>query len=44
LVAISGVILVSPVALPAIVISIAGYVSLAGGIMSAIAQTAVKSE
>ncbi|MEI8087872.1 MAG: hypothetical protein WCG93_16795 [Paludibacter sp.] len=39
--AIGGAILASPIALPAGLIAAAGYVALAGGVVSAISQTAV---
>jgi hypothetical protein len=41
LVAISTVIATAPLALPAIVASIAGYVAVAGGVMSAVSQLTV---
>ena len=41
LAAIGGAILAAPVAMPAALISIAGYVALAGGVMTAVSQTAV---
>ena len=41
LTAISGVIATAPVSLPTIVVSVAGYLAVAGGIASAISQTAV---
>ena len=41
LAAIGGAILASPIALPAGLIAAAGYVALAGGVVSAISQTAV---
>jgi len=44
LAAISGAIAAAPVALPAIVVSIAGYMAVAGGVISAVSQTAVKDE
>jgi len=44
LVAAGGTILAAPVALPALVITIAGYAALAGGVMTAVSQTAVDSE
>jgi len=44
LTAISAVITTAPIALPAIVVKIAGYAAIAGGIASAVSQTAVKSE
>jgi uncharacterized membrane protein HdeD (DUF308 family) len=39
-----GAILASPVSLPIIIVNIAGYVTLAGGVMTAVSQTAIKSE
>lgn len=42
--AISGVVVTSPIALPTVVVSIAGYLAVAGGIASAISQTAVHRE
>ena len=44
LTAISTVLTTAPVALPALLIKIAGYAAIAGGIASAISQTAVESE
>ena len=41
LAAAGGALLAAPIALPATVISIAGYVVLAGGVMTAVSQTAV---
>ena len=41
LLAISGTIVAAPVALPAIVVSVAGYTALAGGVISAISQITV---
>lgn len=41
LAAVGGAILTAPVAVPAALITIAGYVALAGGVMTAISQTAV---
>jgi hypothetical protein len=38
---IGGAILAAPVAVPAALVSIAGYVTLAGGVMTAVSQTAV---
>lgn len=38
---IGGALLAAPIALPAAVISVAGYVALAGGVMTAVSQTAV---
>lgn len=42
LTALSGAILAAPIALPAAVVSVAGYLALGGAIASAVAQTAVK--
>lgn len=42
LAAVGGTILTAPVALPAIVISIAGYVTVAGGVISAVSQLTTK--
>lgn len=44
LAAISGAVFASPVALPAIITNIAGYVAVAGGVMTAVSQTAVKND
>jgi len=41
LAAVGGAILAAPVALPVGLVSIAGYVALAGGVMTAVSQTAV---
>ena len=41
LAAIAGAILASPIALPAGLIAAAGYVALAGGVVTAVSQTAV---
>lgn len=41
LVAVSTVIVTAPIALPAIVASVAGYVAVAGGVMSAVSQLTV---
>jgi hypothetical protein len=41
LAAIGGAILASPVAIPAALVTIASYVALAGGVMTAVSQTAV---
>ncbi|KFC19334.1 hypothetical protein [Chryseobacterium sp. FH1] len=41
LTAVSGVIATAPIALPAVVITTAGYLAVAGGIASAISQTAI---
>ena len=37
--AVSGVLLTAPVALPAVLVKLAGYLAVAGGIASAISQT-----
>ena len=42
--AIGASILAAPVVLPAILLQIAGYLVLAGGVMSAVSQSAVKME
>jgi hypothetical protein len=44
LAAVGGTLLTAPVALPAAVLTIAGYVSVAGAVMTAVSQTAVESE
>lgn len=41
---VGGVILGSPVALPAVLVSAAGYLILGGSIITAVSQTGVKSE
>ena len=41
LTAISGVIATAPVSLPTVLVTVAGYLAVAGGIASAISQTAV---
>ena len=41
LAAIGGAILASPIALPAGLLAAAGYIALAGGVVSAVSQTAV---
>jgi len=40
--AISGSVLTAPVALPAAVITVAGYVAIAGGVLSAVSQVTVE--
>jgi ABC-type xylose transport system permease subunit len=42
LVAASGVLLTAPISLPAAVITLAGYLTVAGTVMSAVSQTAVQ--
>lgn len=44
LAAVSSSLLAAPVALPVLVISIAGYVAVAGAVVTAVSQTAVESE
>lgn len=44
LTAVSGVIATAPVSLPAIVVTVAGYLAVAGGIASAISQTTIMSD
>lgn len=44
LAAIATTIVAAPVALPAVVIKIAGYLAVAGGIAGAVSQTAVEGE
>lgn len=39
--AVGGVILASPVAIPTALVTLAGYITLAGGVMTAVSQTAV---
>ena len=42
--AVSASILASPVALPVLLIKVAGYLAVAGGVMTTISQSAVKME
>jgi uncharacterized membrane protein HdeD (DUF308 family) len=44
LLAISGTILAAPVALPVALVSAAGYVAVAGGVISAVSQMTVNNE
>ena len=44
LAAVSTALLAAPVALPAIVTTIAGYVAVGAGVMTAVSQTAVKND
>ncbi|WP_276372715.1 hypothetical protein [Chryseolinea sp. H1M3-3] len=44
LAAVGGTLLTAPLALPAAVLTLAGYVSLAGAVITAVSQTAVESE
>lgn len=41
LLAVSGSIMASPIALPAAVVTVAGYVAVAGGVISAVSQVTV---
>ncbi len=41
LLAVSGAILTAPVTLPAVVVTIAGYTAVAGGVLSAVSQVTV---
>jgi len=41
---IGAAILTAPVALPAVVVSIGGYLAVAGGVATSVAQTAVSTE
>ena len=41
---VAGSILASPVALPAVLVTVAGYLAVAGGVISAVSQTAVENE
>ena len=40
--AVSGVLLTAPVALPAAVVTVAGYTAVAGGVLSAVSQITVE--
>lgn len=44
LAAVGGTILTAPVALPAAVVTIGGYVTVAGGVLSAVSQLTVEEE
>lgn len=41
LAAVSGAVLAAPVALPAVVVTVAGYVGVAGGVLTTVSQTTV---
>lgn len=41
---IGGAILAAPVAVPAALVTIAGYITLAGGVITAVSQTAVDTD
>ena len=44
LAAIGGTIIAAPIALPAIMVTVAGYLTVAGGVMTAVAQATVEGE
>ncbi len=44
LLAVSGSIIAAPVALPASIVTIAGYVAVAGGVLSAVSQVTVDDQ
>jgi ABC-type xylose transport system permease subunit len=44
LVAVATTIVTAPIAIPAIIVTIAGYLAVAGGVLTAVSQTAVESE
>jgi ABC-type xylose transport system permease subunit len=44
LIAVATTIVTAPITMPAIVVTIAGYLAVAGGVLSAVSQTAVESE
>lgn len=44
LAAVGGTILAAPVALPTIVVTVGGYVAVAGGVLSAVSQLTTKKE
>lgn len=44
LASVSAAILAAPVALPAVLIKVAGYLAVAGAVASSVSQTAVKNE
>jgi uncharacterized membrane protein HdeD (DUF308 family) len=44
LAAIGGALIASPVALPAAIVTVAGYLTVAGGVMTAVAQATVEGE
>ena len=43
LLAVSGSLLAAPIALPAAVVSAAGYIAVAGGVLSAVSQVTVEA-
>jgi len=44
LAAVGGAIVAAPVSLPAIVVTVVGYLTVAGGVMTAVAQATVEGE
>ena len=44
LVAAGGTIVAAPIAVPAVVLTIAGYLTVAGGVMTAVSQAAVEKQ
>jgi hypothetical protein len=42
--AVGGSLLAAPIALPTALITVAGYLTLAGGVITAVSQTAVENE
>ena len=44
LAAIAGTIVAAPVALPVVIVKVAGYLAVASGVLSAVSQTAVEGE
>lgn len=44
LLAVSGSIIAAPIALPASIVTIAGYVAVAGGVLSAVSQVTVDDQ
>jgi len=44
LAAVAGTIVAAPVALPAVIVKVAGYMAVASGVLSAVSQTAVEGE
>ena len=44
LLAVSGAIMTAPIALPAVLVSVAGYTALAGGVISAVSQITVDQD
>lgn len=41
---VSAVLAAAPVALPAVIVQVAGYLAVAGGVISAVSQAAVKND